>query len=167
MVLFEVSHFTPGKPLYEQGFILIPHLATLGISVGPGGEIQSLYPYFVTDIFHFISAGVVSLGGLYHAIWGPERLEDSDTAFLFGFQWQDRFRVSGILGAHLVSIGLAARGLFYKAVSVGGLYDTWASGGGDIRLLKEASITLNPLVLARYLCRAPFGNEGWIISIWN
>lgn len=53
MVLFEVSHFTPGKPLYEQGFILIPHLATLGISVGPGGEIQSLYPYFVTDIFHF------------------------------------------------------------------------------------------------------------------
>ena len=30
MTLFEVSHFIPEKPLYEQGFILIPHLATLG-----------------------------------------------------------------------------------------------------------------------------------------
>lgn len=160
MVLFEVSHFTPGKPLYEQGYILIPHLSTLGISVGPGGEIQSLYPYFVTDIVHLISAGLVGLGGLYHAIWGPERLEDSDTAFLFGFQWQDRFRVSGILGAHLVILGLGSFGLYSKAVFGGGLYDTWASGGGDIRLLKEASITLNPLVLARYLFRAPFGNEG-------
>ena len=27
MTLFEVSHFIPEKPLYEQGFILIPHLA--------------------------------------------------------------------------------------------------------------------------------------------
>jgi photosystem II CP43 chlorophyll apoprotein len=42
-----------------------------------------------------------------------------------------------------------------------------AAGGVDIRLLKEASVTLNPLVLGRYLCRAPFGNEGWIISINN
>ncbi len=81
-----------------------------------------------------------------HAIWGPERLEDSDTAFLFGFQWQDRFRVSAILGAHLVSIGIAALGLYCKAVFIGGLYDTWASGGGDIRLLKEASVTLNSSV---------------------
>merc|ERR1712087_538959 len=30
MILFEVSHFVPEKPLYEQGFILIPHLTTLG-----------------------------------------------------------------------------------------------------------------------------------------
>ena len=30
MSLFELSHFIPEKPLYEQGFILLPHLATLG-----------------------------------------------------------------------------------------------------------------------------------------
>ena len=29
MTLFELSHFVPEKPLYEQGFILLPHLATL------------------------------------------------------------------------------------------------------------------------------------------
>ncbi|CAN0374611.1 unnamed protein product, partial [Discosporangium mesarthrocarpum] len=39
MSLFEVSHFIPEKHLFEQGFILIPHLATLGWGVGPGGEI--------------------------------------------------------------------------------------------------------------------------------
>jgi photosystem II CP43 chlorophyll apoprotein len=37
MILFEVSHFVPEKPLYEQGFICMQHLATL--LIGPGGEI--------------------------------------------------------------------------------------------------------------------------------
>jgi photosystem II CP43 chlorophyll apoprotein len=30
MNLFEVAHFIPEKPMYEQGLILLPHLATLG-----------------------------------------------------------------------------------------------------------------------------------------
>ena len=30
MTLFEVAHYIPEKPLYEQGCILIPHLTTLG-----------------------------------------------------------------------------------------------------------------------------------------
>lgn len=38
MNLFEVAHFVPEKPMYEQGLILLPHLATLGYGVGPGGE---------------------------------------------------------------------------------------------------------------------------------
>ena len=57
--------------------------------------------------------------------------------------------------------------LFIKAVYLGGLYDTSASGGGDIRLIKDTCVTLNPYVLGRYLLRAPFGSEGWIISINN
>jgi hypothetical protein len=43
MVLFEVSHFVPEKPLYEQGFICIPHLATLGYGIGPGLSVPEPY----------------------------------------------------------------------------------------------------------------------------
>ena len=46
MTLFEVAHYIPEKPLYEQGCICIPHLTTLGWGVGPGGEITNVYPFF-------------------------------------------------------------------------------------------------------------------------
>jgi photosystem II CP43 chlorophyll apoprotein len=167
MAFFEVSHFVYVKPLYEQGFILFPHVANLSFSVGAGGEITEIYSYFVLGVFHIISAGILSFGGVYHAIFGPERLEETTYGFVFGYQWQDRFRITAILGAHLVTLGSAAFLLFGKAVYSGGLYDTWASGGGDIRLIKESCVTLNPYVLSRYLARAPYGNEGWILSINN
>ena len=64
MVLFEVSHFVPEKPLYEQGFILLPHLATLALSIGPGGEIRSIIPEFIISAFHLICAGILGLGGI-------------------------------------------------------------------------------------------------------
>jgi photosystem II CP43 chlorophyll apoprotein len=167
MTLFELSHFVEEKPLYEQGFILLPHLASLGFSVGPGGEITDVYSFFVIGVLHLICSAVLGLGGIYHAIFGPERLEETTYAALFGYQWQDRFRMTAILGAHLATLGAAALLLLLKATFLGGLYDTWASGGGDVRLIKNSAITLNPYVLFRYLARSPFGGEGSIISINN
>ena len=69
MTLFEVSHFIPEKPLYDQGFILLPHLATLGWGVGPGGEIFDIYPYFVVGVLHLISSAVLGFFGLFIRFW--------------------------------------------------------------------------------------------------
>lgn len=167
MTLFELSHFVKEKPLYEQGFILLPHLSSLAYGVGPGGEITDTYSFFVIGVLHLIASGVVGLGGIYHSIFGPERLEETSYGSVFAFQWQDRFRVTSILGAHLVALGFASYLLFLKGIYFGGMYDTSASGGGDVRLIKASNVTLNPFVVGRYLLRAPFGSEGWIISVNN
>ena len=94
MTLFELSHFLREKPLYEQGFILLPHLATLALCVGPGGEVTEIYSYFVIGALHLLSSAILGLGGLYHAIFGPETLQETANGFLFGYQWQDRFRIT-------------------------------------------------------------------------
>jgi photosystem II CP43 chlorophyll apoprotein len=44
---------------------------------------------------------------------------------------------------------------------IGGVYDTWAPGGGDVRSLLT---TLNPIVIFGYVFRSPFGGDGWVIS---
>nr|GEU63636.1 photosystem II CP43 protein, chloroplastic [Tanacetum cinerariifolium] len=103
MNLFEVAHFVPEKPMYEQGLILLPHLATL----------------------------VLGFGGIYHALLGPETLEESFP--FFGYVWKDRNKMTTILGIHLILLGLGAFLLVFKALYFGGVYDTWAPGGGDVR----------------------------------
>lgn len=45
MNLFVMAHFVPEKPMYEQGLILLPHLATLSWGVGPGGEVIDFNNY--------------------------------------------------------------------------------------------------------------------------
>jgi photosystem II CP43 chlorophyll apoprotein len=163
MTLFEVAHFIPEKPMYEQGLILIPHLATLGWGVGPGGEVIDTFPYFVVGVLHLISSAVLGLGGIYHAVRGPETLEEYSS--FFGYDWKDKNQMTNIIGYHLILLGLGAFLLVYKAMSFGGVYDTWAPGGGDVRII--TSPTLNPAVIFGYLLKAPFGGEGWIIGVDN
>lgn len=163
MTLFEVAHFIPEKPMYEQGFILLPHLATLGWGVGPGGEVINTFPYFVVGVLHLISSAVLGLGGIYHAIRGPEVLEEYSS--FFGYDWRDKNKMTTIIGIHLILLGSGAFLLVLKAMFFGGIYDTWAPGGGDVRVITNP--TLNPAVIFGYLLKSPFGGDGWIVSVNN
>jgi photosystem II CP43 chlorophyll apoprotein len=163
MTLFEVAHFVPEKPMYEQGLILIPHMATLGYGVGPGGDVIDTFPYFVIGVLHLISSAVLGLGGIYHAVRGPETLEEYSS--FFGYDWKDKNQMTNIIGYHLILLGCGALLLVFKAMFFGGVYDTWAPGGGDVRIINNP--TLNPAVIFGYLVNAPFGGEGWIIGVNN
>ena len=163
MTLFEVAHYIPEKPMYEQGCILLPHLATLGWGVGPGGEVTDLFPYFVVGVLHLISSAVLGLGGLYHALRGPETLEEYSS--FFGYDWKDKNQMTNIIGYHLILLGVGAFLLVFKALFFGGVYDTWAPGGGDIRVITNP--TLNPAIIFGYLVKNPLGGDGWIVSVNN
>lgn len=163
MTLFEVSHYIPEKPFYDQGFILLPHLATLGWGVKSGGEIENIFPYFLIGVLHLISSAVLGFGGIFHSIFTSDTIEQNFS--IFGYDWRDKKKMTTILGIHLILLGLGSFLLVLKAVFFGGIYDTWAPGGGDVRLIK--SPTLNPLIIFSYLLKSPFGGEGWIVSINN
>jgi photosystem II CP43 chlorophyll apoprotein len=163
MTLFEVAHYIPEKPMYEQGLILIPHIATLGWGVGPGGEVIDTFPYFVVGVLHLISSAVLGLGGIYHAVRGPETLEEYSS--FFGYDWKDKNQMTNIIGYHLILLGCGALLLVFKAMFFGGVYDTWAPGGGDVRVITNP--TLDPAVIFGYLIDAPFGGEGWIVGVDN
>ncbi len=155
MTLFELSRYSPDVPMYEQGLILLPHLATLGWGVGAGGEIVETYPYFVVGVLHLISSAVLGAGGLYHALLGPEVLEDNRSfAGLFGYDWKDQDKMTTILGIHLTLLGVGALLLVAKAMFGGGLFDPWMGAMGDVRGV--AHPTLNPVTIYGYL----FGLQG-------
>lgn len=160
MLLFEVSHFIPEKPMYEQGLILMPHVATLGFGVGHGGEIIDIFPFFAIAVIHLIGSAVLGIGGIYHSLRGPDKL-----AGYFDFDWADKDKVTSILGFHLICLGLGAWLLVCKAMFWGGLYDTWAPGGGDVRLITNP--TLNPLTIFGYLFHSPLGGSGWLVGVDN
>src|SRR5436190_6160106 len=111
--------------------------------VGPGGEVIDTFPYFVSGVLHLISSAVLGFGGIYHALLGPETLEESFP--FFGYVWKDRNKMTTILGIHLILLGIGAFLLVLKALYFGGIYDTWAPGGGDVR--KITNLTLSPSVI--------------------
>jgi len=156
--LFELSRYNPELPMFEQGLILLPHLATLGFGVGAGGEIVDTYPYFVIGVLHLISSAVLGAGGIYHALLGPEVLpEDESFAGFFGYRWEDRDKMTTIIGIHLVLLGVGAFLLVAKAMFWGGVFDPWAGAAGEVRAI--AHPTLNPVRIFGYLFGA-FGAEG-------
>ncbi|MGH7999131.1 MAG: chlorophyll a/b binding light-harvesting protein, partial [Brasilonema sp.] len=156
--LFEFARFNTAQPMYEQGLILLPHLATLGWGVGSGGQVVDTYPYFVIGVLHLISSAFLGFGGIFHALQAPEVLEQKFS--FFGYRWQDANKMTTILGIHLVLLGLGAGLLVAKAMFFGGLYDSTV---GEVRVI--TSPTLNPGMIFSYL----FGVNGkqWIAGVNN
>ena len=152
MTLFECSRLNPDLSLYEQNLILLPHLATLGLGIGEGGQILDTYPYYLIGMLHLIASAVLGAGGIYHAVLGPEILDEDG----FGYKWEDGNKMTTILGIHLVMLGLGALLLVMKATSWGGLYDPLVEG---VRLIQP---NLNPVRIFGYLFG--FGPNGWTIT---
>ncbi|MQL93487.1 hypothetical protein Taro_026131 [Colocasia esculenta] len=64
--------------MHEQGLSLLPHLATLGWGVGPGGEVIDTFPYFISGVLYSNSSAGVCFCGIYHV--GPETLNPFPSA---------------------------------------------------------------------------------------
>ncbi|KAH7527786.1 hypothetical protein FEM48_Zijuj05G0002200 [Ziziphus jujuba var. spinosa] len=67
--LFEVAHFVPEKPIYEQGLILLPHLATLRWWAGLEGEVLDTFPYFLSRVIHLISSALLGFVVFIMNLW--------------------------------------------------------------------------------------------------
>ncbi|MGD1875254.1 MAG: chlorophyll a/b binding light-harvesting protein [Mastigocoleus sp.] len=154
--IIEVLRFTPTKPMYEQGMILLPHLATLGWGVGNSGEVIDPYPYFVIGVLHLIASAVLGAGGLFHVFRSPAILsKNGGQVAKFHYEWNDPKQLGLILGHHLIILGLGAFLLVLKAMFFGGIYD---ANIGEVRLI--ANPTLDPEIIWGYLV----GLKG---GVWN
>ncbi|MEM6352403.1 MAG: chlorophyll a/b binding light-harvesting protein [Cyanobacteria bacterium P01_D01_bin.14] len=152
MTLFELSRYSPSLPMYDQGLILLPHIASLGIGVGAGGEIVDTYPFLAIGMAHLVASAVLGAGGLYHSFLGPDRLPKGNSfAGFFGYDWKDDRKMTTIIGIHLVLLGLGAWLLVAKAMFVGGLYD---ANIDDVRLVNQ------PTVSATHIFGYLFGAQG-------
>lgn len=158
MTLFELSHYDSSLPMYEQGLILLPHLATLGIGVGDGGQVIDTYPYFVIGMLHLISSAALGAGGIYHSVIGAAILEENNTfGGFFGYDWKDTDKMTTIIGIHLILLGIGAFLLVFKAMFWGGIFDPGAGEIGRVRIVTDP--TVNPTTIFGYLFGA-FGKQG-------
>jgi len=136
--LFELAKYNPKVPMYAQGLILLPHLATLGLGVGKGGQIVNTFPFVAVAGFHLVAAGVLAWGAWFHRQKLPASLEMSQPPVgKFHFRWDDAAKLGFILGHHLLILGFGALFLVAKAMFFGGLYDATL---GQVRVVSQPNL---------------------------
>ena len=121
--LFELARYDGSLPMGEQGLILIPHLAGLGMGVGDGGVIVDQQPLIVVAATHLVSSAVLGAAGIWHTLRCPKDLsETTGRAKKFDFTWDDPKKLTFILGHHLIFLGLGVIA-FVEWARVHGIYD--------------------------------------------
>lgn len=136
--LFELAVYSPEVPMYSQGLILLPHLATQGWGMGADGAIADTFPLFAIGVIHIVAAGVLAGGAWFHRDRLPPSLADAQgKARQFHFDWNDPKKLGFILGHHLIILGLGALLLVLKATRFGGLYDPAL---GEVRLVTDPTL---------------------------
>jgi hypothetical protein len=170
MALFEVSHFAFERPLYEQGVILLPHLASLGAAVGPAGDVDAALPFFCIGCLHAVSSGVLGLfplraGRLSKSCCRAACREESSR--------DGKVALPGLLRADWVTLGLMG---FQRCDLYGPTGPEASQAQTFTFLLRDQRLGLDPLAaqgptaLGKYLMRAPTGEfifGGETMRFWS
>ncbi|MGC1526403.1 MAG: chlorophyll a/b binding light-harvesting protein [Phormidesmis sp.] len=136
--LFELSVYSPDAPIYTQGLILLPHLATEGWGISSDGAIVDTNIWFSIGAIHLVAAVVLAGGAYFHRTQLPASLAIAPRrAAQFDFEWQDAKKLGFILGHHLLFLGFGALLLVAKAQSFGGLYDAYSD---SVRLVTAPTL---------------------------
>ena len=122
--LFELARYNSALPMGEQGLILLPHLAGLGLGLGEGVVIANTEPYIAIAAFHLVSSAVLGAAGIWHTLRAPKDLSKAEgRASKFHFEWDDPKKLTFILGHHLIFLGLGAIA-FVEWAQRHGIYDS-------------------------------------------
>ncbi|ASC71138.1 Iron stress-induced chlorophyll-binding protein [Halomicronema hongdechloris C2206] len=141
--LFELAVYSPTQPMYAQGLILLPHLATQGWGVGANGAIANTFPFLAIGAIHIVAAGVLAGGAYFHRTRLSPNLDmERGNASKFHFNWDDPKQLGFILGHHLAILGLGALLLVAKAMFFGGLYDATL---GEVRVVSDPTLDVGTI----------------------
>lgn len=144
--LFELGRYTTDSPMWDQGLVLLPHLAAEGIGIGSGGILNDPTTIIAVGMVHIIAGAVLGAGALFHLLKAPHNLSDaSGAARTYHFEWDNTTQLSRILGHHLLILGIYALLFVGRAMFWGGLYDPDIQ---EVRLVTDP--TLNPAVIFGY-----------------
>ena len=76
--LFELARYDALLPMGDQGLILLPHMASLGLGLGAGATIVNTEPYIAIAAFHLISSAVLGAAGIWHLLRAPKDLSEEE-----------------------------------------------------------------------------------------